>query len=59
MASGIKDKIVILGMGCTTFGEHWHKGAAELMVEAFGEALNDADIDKNQIEALEPVSFFS
>ena len=51
MASGIKDKIVILGMGCTTFGEHWHKGAAELMVEAFGEALNDADIDKNQIEA--------
>ena len=23
MASGIKDKVVILGMGCSKFGERW------------------------------------
>lgn len=51
MATGIKDKVAIIGMGCTSFGEHWDKGAAELMVEAFTEALNDANIEKSEIEA--------
>lgn len=51
MASGIKDKVCIIGMGCTEFGEHWDKGAAELMVSAFSEALLDANIEKKQIEA--------
>ena len=27
MASGIKDKVAIVGMGCTTFGEHWDRGS--------------------------------
>ena len=27
MASGVKDKVAIVGMGCTTFGEHWRQGA--------------------------------
>ena len=51
MARGIRDKVAILGMGCTPFGEHWGKGAEELMVEAFGEAIADAGIERNQIEA--------
>lgn len=51
MASGIRDRVVIAGMGCTPFGEHWDKGSEELMVEAFGEAIRDAGIDKSQIEA--------
>lgn len=51
MASGIKDKVVILGMGCTRFGERWDMGAPELMVEAFEEALADAAIEKKQIGA--------
>ena len=42
MASGIKDKVAIIGMGCTHFGERWDCGPEELIVEAFGEALADA-----------------
>lgn len=51
MATGIKDKVAIIGMGCTRFGERWDKGAEELMVEAFEECLLDAGIAKNQINA--------
>ncbi|MCL5958511.1 MAG: acetyl-CoA acetyltransferase [Chloroflexi bacterium] len=51
MATGIRDKVVILGMGCSKFGERWDVGAEELMVEAFQEALADAGIEKTQIEA--------
>lgn len=51
MASGIKDKVVILGMGCTEFGERWDMSSDMLMVEAFVEALADAGIEKRQIEA--------
>jgi acetyl-CoA C-acetyltransferase len=51
MASGIKDKVAIIGMGCTTFGEHWNKGPDDLMVEAFTEALADSGIAHGQIEA--------
>src|SRR6266404_3329640 len=51
MASGIKDKVAIIGMGCTTFGEHWNRGPDDLIVEAFTEALADASIAHGQIEA--------
>jgi len=51
MATGIRDKVVIIGMGCTRFGERWDAGAEELMVEAFTEAIEDAGIDRKQIEA--------
>ena len=51
MADGIKDKVAIIGMGCTKFGEHWDKSAEDLMVEAFQEALTDAGIEKKQIQA--------
>jgi acetyl-CoA C-acetyltransferase len=49
MADGIKDKVAIIGMGCTRFGELWDKGADDLMVEAFTECLEDAGIEKEQI----------
>jgi acetyl-CoA C-acetyltransferase len=51
MASGIKDRVVIAGMGCTPFGEHWDKGADQLMVAAFEEALADSGLERNAIEA--------
>ncbi|HET9629729.1 MAG TPA: acetyl-CoA acetyltransferase [Novosphingobium sp.] len=51
MASGIKDKVAILGMGCAKFGERWDKDAGDLMVEAFDEAIIDAGIDSSQIDA--------
>lgn len=50
MASGIKDKVVILGMGCSKFGERWDASPADLMSEAFEESLADAGVDKGKIE---------
>ena len=51
MASGIKDKVAILGMGCAKFGERWDKDADSLMVEAYLEAMSDAGIETSQIDA--------
>ena len=51
MAEGIKDKVAIIGMGCTKFGERWKDGAEDLIVEAFTEALEDAGIEKKDIQA--------
>ena len=51
MATGIKDKVAIIGMGCTKFGERWDVGGEELMVEAFTECIEDAGIDRNEIQA--------
>ncbi len=51
MASGIKDKVAILGMGCARFGERWDADADSLMVEAFDEALTDGGIEPSVIDA--------
>ena len=51
MAEGIKDKVAIIGMGCTKFGERFDAGPQDLIVEAFKECLEDAGIEKNQIQA--------
>lgn len=51
MAIGIKDKVAILGMGCSRFGERWDVGPEELMVEAYNEAMQDAGITPEQLDA--------
>jgi acetyl-CoA C-acetyltransferase len=52
MAShGIKDKVAIVGMGCTRFGEHWDQGPDDLLIDAAGEAFASAGIDKEAVDA--------
>ena len=51
MPKGIRDQVAIIGMGCTQFGELWDKGAEDLMVDAFKEAIEDAGIEKKDIGA--------
>ncbi len=51
MASGIKDKVAILGMGCSQFGERWEASPADLMVEAFEECVADAGVGRDDIDA--------
>ncbi len=51
MATGIRDKVAILGMGCSKFGERWDAEPFDLMVEAFTECLDDAGIEKDDIQA--------
>ncbi len=48
---GIKDRVAIIGMGCTKFGERWDASAADLMVEASYEAFADAGIESKDIQA--------
>ena len=52
MASrGIRDRVAIVGMGCTPFGEHWHKGTDELLVDSTTEALGSAGVKLDDIDA--------
>jgi acetyl-CoA C-acetyltransferase len=51
MASGIRDKVALIGMGCARFGERWDAGPDDLMLEAFEEATADAGIERDRIEA--------
>ena len=51
MSIGINNKIAIIGMGCTKFGERWDASAEDLIVEAFRECLADAGIEKKEIQA--------
>ncbi len=48
---GIKDRVAIIGMGCTKFGERWDASAADLMVEAVYEAYADAGIEPKEVQA--------
>ena len=48
---GIKDRVAIVGMGCTNFVEHWDKGLDDLEVEAANAAYASAGIDKAQVDA--------
>ncbi len=50
-SNGICDRVAIVGMGCTAFGERWDQSAADLMIDATGEAFASAGVDKEQIDA--------
>lgn len=51
---GIKDKVAIVGVGCCKFGENWHQGPEDMIVDAVYEAYADAGIEnpQQQIEAI-------
>lgn len=51
MAEGIRDKVAVIGMGCSRFGERWDMSGADLMVEAFQECIADAGVARDDIEA--------
>ncbi len=46
-----KNKVAIIGMGCTKFGEQWDKSSEDLIVEAYKEAAEDAGIEIKDIDA--------
>src|SRR3954451_4307381 len=50
-SSGIRDRVAIVGMGCTAFGEHWDKGVDDLLVDAYGQAAASAGVAKDDIDA--------
>lgn len=52
MASkGIRDRVAIVGMACTPFGEHWDKSASDLLVDAATECYRNAQVERDQVDA--------
>ena len=50
-SNGIRDRVTIVGMGCTPFGEHWGKGVDDLLVDAATEALGSASVKLDDVDA--------
>jgi acetyl-CoA C-acetyltransferase len=49
---GIADRVAIVGMGCTPFGEHWGKSADDLLVDAVTECLATVPaLDRDEVDA--------
>lgn len=48
---GIKDKVAIVGMGCTAFGERFDQGLDDLIVDASNQAFSGAGVDKDIVDA--------
>jgi acetyl-CoA C-acetyltransferase len=50
-SKGIRDRVAVVGMGCTRFGEHWRLSTEDLLVDATSEAfratpaIRRADVD--------------
>jgi len=47
----IKDKVAIIGMGCTKFGENWDMSLTDMVVDAAYEAFEDAGIEPKDVQA--------
>lgn len=48
---GIRDKVAIVGMGCTRFGELWDYSTEDLLVEAVTECLASAGASSRDVDA--------
>ncbi|HEY3238883.1 MAG TPA: acetyl-CoA acetyltransferase, partial [Acidimicrobiia bacterium] len=52
MASrGIRDRVAIVGMGCTAFGEHWDRSTDDLLIDAVTAATTSAAIPLDDVDA--------
>lgn len=47
----IRNKVAVIGAGCTKFGERWDCGVEDLLVESCSEAFQDAGVDPKDIQA--------
>jgi len=47
----LKDKVAIIGMGCTEYRDHFDKTGEDLLVQACYEAFQDAGVDQHDIQA--------
>jgi acetyl-CoA C-acetyltransferase len=51
-SNGIRDRVAIVGMGCTAFGEHWDRSADDLLVDATEECFAAAPgLSKDDVDA--------
>jgi acetyl-CoA C-acetyltransferase len=50
-SNGIRDRVAIVGMGCTPFGEHWDKSADSLVIDASNDAIASAGVKVDDVDA--------
>ncbi len=50
-SNGIRDRVAIVGMGCTNFGERWELSTDDLLVDAATMAMDSAGIAQEAIDA--------
>jgi acetyl-CoA C-acetyltransferase len=48
---GVRDRVAIVGMGCTPFAELWEKGLDDLIVDASTDAFASAGVRKEDVDA--------
>ncbi|MDE1675264.1 acetyl-CoA acetyltransferase [Nocardia gipuzkoensis] len=48
---GIRDRVAIVGMGCTRFDEHWDKSTDDLLIAAASEAMTSAGVQSDDLDA--------
>ena len=48
---GIKDRVAVVGMGCTRFAEAFDQGTDDLLVAASEEAFASAGVDRQDVDA--------
>src|SRR3984957_4818285 len=51
-SNGIRDKVAIVGMGCTKFGEHWNRSIDDLLIDAVNECVGSVPgFDRGEVDA--------
>ncbi|HEX9992382.1 MAG TPA: acetyl-CoA acetyltransferase [Acidimicrobiales bacterium] len=48
---GIRDRVAIVGMGCTPFGEHWDRSTDDLLIDAATDAYASAGVTPADVDA--------
>ena len=47
-SKGIRDRVAVVGMGCTPFGERWDRSVEDLLVDAATDTLSSAGVALNE-----------
>jgi acetyl-CoA C-acetyltransferase len=51
-SNGIRDRVAVVGMGCTKFGEHWNRSIDDLLIDAVNECVGTVPgLERDQIDA--------
>lgn len=51
-SKGIRDRVAVVAMGCTSFGEHWDRSADDLLVDATEELYaSNSRISRDDVDA--------
>jgi acetyl-CoA C-acetyltransferase len=50
-SNGIADKVAVVGMGCSEFGERWDSSTDDLILEAYTECLQTSGVGSEDVDA--------